>query len=429
VINLDSFPSASLKARRVELSSDLGGFKELVMKFRSLALLLLMLVASVMLLAQSDRASITGTVKDTTGAVVTDVVVTLTNIQTNVATSATTNSLGAYSILNLPIGDYKLLASKNGFGKFERSGINLGISQVAEINIRLNVGVASETVIVTEDVPLLQTQTSTISTNLSNEAINELPLNVQGGRNLSNFMFAFVAGVEGSDYDSHIGGSLGKTKEVMIDGTSAVAQIGGYISESSPPMEAVEEFQVSSSGLRADEGRSGGGVFRYNMKSGTNKLHGSGLFYMHNAAFNATSWTNKYNEPLCVKNAGSNAAQAAGCARVYGKPEDSLYDYGASVGGPIVKDKLFFYAGWERYTFANYGVGGLGSTVPTAAFLNGDFSALLDRNTVLGTDGAGNTVYKGAIIDPQTGNAFVGNIIPAARISTISNKIVGLYKQ
>ena len=100
-------------------------------------------------------------------------------------------------------------------------------------------------------------------------------------------MFAYVPGVEGSganpadkDFSSHINGSLSQNKEVMIDGTSAVSQIGGYLSESSPPMEAVEEFQVTSAGLRADDGRTGGGVFRYEMKSGTNAWHGSG-FYLH----------------------------------------------------------------------------------------------------------------------------------------------------
>jgi hypothetical protein len=399
------------------------------MKLRTVSFWVLIVLVSVgTLLAQSDRASITGTVKDASGAVISGATITVTNVETNTVQTTTSNGLGLYNVVNLPIGEYSIKATKDGFGGYQRNGISLAISQIAEIDIQMKVGGTAETVTVTEDAPLLQTQTASISTNLRNEAINELPLNVQGGRNLSNFMFAYVAGVEGGDYDSHIGGSLSKTKEVMIDGTSAVAQIGGYLSESSPPMESVEEFQVSTSGLRADEGRSGGGVFRYNMKSGTNAWHGSGLYYMHNESFNAQAWDKKYNLPICLANA-TTTAQSDACQRLNGKPEDRLYDYGASFGGPIKKDKLFFYAGWERYTFANYGLGGLGSTVPTTAFLNGDFSALLDTNTVLGTDGAGNTVYKGAIIDPTTGNAFPGNIIPANRISGVSKKIVDLYKQ
>ena len=387
------------------------------------------------MLAQSDRASITGTVEDSSGSVVSGARVIAINAGDNIPINATTNAMGVYTLLNLPVGRYRLAYSKDGFKKYERSDVNVAISQVAEIDVVLMVGPGSETVTVTKDAPILQAQTSSISTNLGNAAISELPLNVQGGRNLSTFMFAYVPGVEGvgndpqsKDYASHINGSLSQNKEVMIDGTSAVSQIGGYLSESSPPMEAVEEFQVTSTGVRADEGRTGGGVFRYDLKSGTNAWHGSGFYYMHNEAFDARSWGDKYNEVACLKDDNGVPAQAASCQRAFGKPADSLYTYGASIGGPIKKDKLFFYSAWERYTFANYGIGGLTSTVPTTAFLNGDFSALLNKAVVLGTDSSGQTVYQGAIIDPKTGDAFPGNLIPAARISAVSQRIVDTYK-
>lgn len=396
----------------------------------------MLLLAVAEMLAQSDRASITGTIKDSSGAVVPGVEVTVTNAGDDLRASATTNAMGVYTVLNLPVGRYTLACFKEGFKKYERAAVNLTISQVAEIDAVLIVGASTDTVVVTKDAPLLQTQTSSISTNLDSAAINELPLNVQGGRNLSAFMFAYVPGVEGTgsdpqskDFASHINGSLSQNKEVMIDGTSAVSQIGGYLSESSPPMEAVEEFQVTSAGVRADEGRTGGGVFRYDLKSGSNTWHGSGFYYMHNEAFDARSWGDKYNEAVCLNDDNGIPAQAASCQRAFGKPADSLYTYGASVGGPIKKDKLFFYSAWERYTFADYGIGGLSSTVPTTAFLNGDFSALLNKAIVLGTDSAGQTVYQGAIIDPKTGEAFPGNIIPATRISAVSQKIVALYQQ
>ena len=336
---------------------------------------------------------------------------------------------GVYHLRNLPIGEYTLAASREEFANYQHTGINLAISQVAEIDIVLKIGATAGAVTVTGDATQLQTQTSSLSANLDNVAITELPLNVLGGRNLSDFMFAFVPGVEGTDYSSHILGGLADNKEVMIDGTSAVSQIGGYISESSPPMEAVEEFQVTTAGVRADEGRTGGGVFRYDMKSGSNAWHGSGFLYMHNGVFDARSWGDEYNEAQCLSAPGADSAQAANCQRAFGKPADSLYSYGASAGGHIIKDKLFFYSAFERYTFSNIGIGGLTSTVPTTAFLNGDFSALLDKSVVLGTDSAGQTVYQGAIIDPQTGDAFPGNIIPQGRISDVSRKIVALYKQ
>src|SRR5215471_5224372 len=258
-------------------------------------------------LAQSDRAAITGTARDTSGAVIVGAMVTATNVGNNLQSTSTTNSLGIYNVLDLPIGQYKLACTKEGFAKYQRSEVNLDVAQAAQVDIVLSVGAKSETAAVSVDPLLLETQSSSVSTNLNNDAVTELPLNVQGGRNLSAFMFAYVPGVEGNgvnpadhDFGSHIDGSLSKTKEVMIDGTSAVSQIGGYLSESSPPMEAVEEFQVTAAGIRADEGRTGGGVFRYEMKSGANAWHGSGFYYMHNEAFDARSWSNSYNEGVCL---------------------------------------------------------------------------------------------------------------------------------
>jgi hypothetical protein len=378
---------------------------------------------------QSDRPAIIGTVTDASGAIVQGVQVRATNTATGLQSETVSNAVGAYSLLDLPVGQYTLVAAKAGFADYQHSGITLVIRQVAEFDLRLSIQPNLASVGVASDAPLLETQTSSISTNLNNAAVTELPLNVQGGRNLSNFMFAYVPGVEGSDFSSHIDGSLSANKEVMIDGTSAVAQIGGYLSESSPPMEAVQEFQVTTAGVRADEGRTGGGVFRYEMKSGTNAWHGSGLLYLHNEALDARSWGDKYNEGACLGAAGGDPSQVASCQRAFGKPDDRLYDYGASVGGPIKSDKLFFYSAWERYTFANYGIGALSSTVPTKAFFDGDFSALLDTSVVLGTDSAGQTVYKGTIVDPQTGDVFPGNLIPPGRISSVSQKILALYKQ
>jgi carboxypeptidase family protein len=326
--------------------------------------------------AQSDRAAITGTVSDASGAAVQGAEVTATNTANGLQLRTVGNVVGAYSLLDLPIGKYTLVAWKEGFARYQRSGINLEIGQIARFDVRLSIQAGSETASVTSDPPLLQAQTASISTHLNYEAASELPQNVQGGRNLSYFMFAYVPSVEGTDSASHIGGSLSDNKEVMIDGTSAVSQIGGYLSESSPPMEAVQEFQVTTAGIRADDGRTGGGVFRYEMKMGSNAWHGSGLLYLHNEALDARSWGDQYNERVCLTAADGDPSQSASCQRAFGKPQDRLYDYGASVGGPIKKDKLFFYSAWERYSFANYGVGGLSSTVAHAGLPEGRFQRL-----------------------------------------------------
>jgi hypothetical protein len=149
--------------------------------------------------AQSDRASITGTVRDASGAIIAGVQVTASNAANSLQEITVTNEFGGFSLRNLAIGEYTLACSKVGFETYRRSGINLVIRQVAEIDVGLAIGTSTQTVTVTGDAPQLQTLTSSLSTNLVNTAITELPLNVQGGRNLSDFMFAFVPGVEGKD--------------------------------------------------------------------------------------------------------------------------------------------------------------------------------------------------------------------------------------
>jgi len=418
------------------------------------AVLLLSLLSTREILAQSDRATLTGFVHDASGAVVPAASVTATNVNTNLQWASATDNDGAYTLVNVPIGRYDIRCTKEGFEVKWLSSVELAIGEAMKVDFLLNVSSRSVTVSVIDDHSPLQTQSSSLSTNLDNGAVTELPLNVQGGRNLSQFMFAYVPGIEGTDYSSHINGSVSFTKDVMIDGISAVSQIGGYISESSPPMEAVQEFQVTSAGVTEDE-HTGGGTFRYEMKSGTNAFHGTGFFFMHNEAFDAASWGNKYNEGRCLAAAEGDPSQNANCERAFGKPNDRLYDYGASFGGPIKKNKLFFYAGWERYTFANTGIGGLSSTVPTAAFLGGDFSALLggalcDKSGVVGlcsdggtpiivTDTNGNSLpaQQNMIFDPSSGSCqtpsgcpqFAGNMIPPGRISNVSSQIVSLYRK
>src|SRR5690348_4931495 len=126
------------------------------MKSKFIALGLVLLLFTGFMLAQSDRATITGTVKDSTGAVIPDAQVTVINDATNVKTPTTTNSLGIYTVRNLPIGSYRVQVAKTGFGSFERKGITLLISQVAEIDIELKVGTTAELVTVTEDAAVLQ---------------------------------------------------------------------------------------------------------------------------------------------------------------------------------------------------------------------------------------------------------------------------------
>ena len=395
-------------------------------RVHALACLLVVLLCCSLMMAQSDRATISGMVKDASSAILPGVQVRITNVGTNDVQVTTTDNAGYYRVGNLPIGDYKIIFSKEGFKSLDRKGITLLVSQVAEINATLQVGARAETIEVVSQAPVLQTEDAAVSTNLTNDAVSELPLNVAGGRNLSTFMFNYVPGVEGNDYGSHVNGSLAMTKEVMIDGTSAVSQLGGYISESSPPMESIQEFEADTAGISGDAGRSGGGVFRYEMKSGTNKIHGSLFGFMHEAALDAISAQDHLN----AKTDPNNAA-------AYLKKSDSLSDWGGSIGGALVKDKLFYYLSFERYMQAQWLLGANSRTVPTDAMmgLNSDGSvapyanlgAMLSTGTVVGTAPCSNTIYKGAVFNPATGCVFVNNLIPTGLISNTTAKILQLY--
>jgi hypothetical protein len=391
----------------------------------AISAVVLIMLASVAL-AQSDRGSITGTITDTSSAVVTGVEVTATNMATKISTTVTSNELGFYSILNLPTGNYSVLVRKPGFRTYERKGITILVAQVVPIDVVLEVGGATETITVTEEATVLNTQTSDIGDHMTSTIVTDLPITVQGGRSLENFAYAITPGVEGNNWTSFIAGGAAFTKEVKIDGTSAVAQIGGHIGESSPSMEAVQEFQVETSGISAEDARTGGGVFNFALKSGTNKFHGSAFGFLHNEMLNANTWDNNFWRSY---NTQLNPSQASTYAQEYRKPTDRQFDYGFSAGGPIIKNKTFIFGAFEKYTQQYFALGTLSQTVPIPAFLTGDFSALLNTSTQYGLDASGNPIYSGAIFDPGTGNVFVGNIIPENRISTVSQKVVALYQK
>ncbi len=379
-------------------------------RINTIACLLAVLLCGGLLFAQSDRATITGTVKDSTSAVLPGVQVRVTNVGTNDALTTVTDNAGYYRVGNLPVGNYAVSYSREGFKTLDRRGITLLIGQVAEINAALVVGGKSEVVEVTSAAPVLQTETANLTTNLDNQAVSELPLNVSGGRGLSTFMFAYVPGVEGTDYASHINGSVALSKEVMIDGSSAVSQLGGYISETQPPMEGVQEFQVESAGISAEAGRTGGGIFRYEMKSGTNNWHGSAFGFMHDSALNALSANNKLNAINDPKNAA-----------VYLRKSETLSDWGVSGGGPIIKNKLFFYSAFERYMHSDWSLGAPNSSVPTDAMMgmnpDGTFGAYADLSAIA----------PGGIINPATGTPFTGNLIPTSMLSPVTKNILQIY--
>jgi hypothetical protein len=375
--------------------------------------------------AQVDHGTITGTITDTTGAVVPGVQVVAVDPTTGQATKAATNSAGIYNLLNLPVATYNITYSRNGFRSVLHTGVAIQVQQKAQMDVQLQVGAETQTVTV-EAVPLLESNTE-IGTNLTSEEVGTLPLTAYQGRDITAFAFSITPTVSGSDYQGQVGGSQASTKEVLINGTSADSSRAGHIGEMEPSMDAVGQFQVDTAGISAAAGRTGGGAFLFELKQGTNKIHGTAFGIFQNKALNANTWTNDYFRSYYD---ATDPANSATYDSQYAKPTQTFHDYGVSAGFPVWRNHMFLYAAMERYNQADFSTTEGGSTVPTDQFLHGDFSELLQPGLpTLGKDNAGNPIYVGAIWNPATGNVFPGNIIPQGMLSSVSKSIAAIYEK
>ena len=392
--------------------------------------------------AQADRGTVTGTITDASGAVVTGVKVTATNIGTNTRYSAISNDHGEYSVLNLPIGSYTVTFDKSGFKTLNQNGVQILANHTADVDAHLTVGSVVQSVQVTA-TPILEVQPE-VGVNLTQEQVNTLPLSIAGGgRDQLSFAFAITPNVGGDSWYSSVSGSQQYTKNVLIDGTSVDAGVMGDLLETGPSMDAIEQTQVDSTGIRAEEAHSGGGVFMVELKSGTNQWHGSAFGFGTNEAMDSNSWLNNWYLSQCT---------AAGCpnggpSNQYERPRDRYWDYGFSGGGPIWKNHTFFYSAYEKYWQNDWRVYPQRRHRSTPDMLTGNFSELLNyagaghcttapcpimnagTNTPY-TDAAGNTIYYGSIFLPN-GQVAPGNVIPAGMwgASAISQKLLGIYKQ
>lgn len=382
--------------------------------------------------AQANRATITGTVTDSTGAIVPGVEVTATNTGTNVPAKGVSNQDGIYVIPNLFPGQYSVEFKREGFETLRRPAITLESTQVARIDAALKVGSVSQSVTVTTDAPVLELERPSIGTNMKGSVVEELPLSIYGGRGIEDFAVSITPGysIYSSPYGAVINGGQWFTKDYTVDGTSATGDIPGNSMQAGPSMEAVQELQAQTSGLDAESSITGGGVMSFNLKSGTNKLHGSAFLYGVNEMFDANTWNND-NQGLR-------------------KDKRRAWDYGFSLGGPIFKNKTFFFGTFERYDQVDRRLGGFSSTVPTSDFLGGNFAALLgpqlctqsDSSVATDCTSAGTTpisvqndaaqsvlLQEGMIFDPATGNQFTNNAIPSAMISGVAQKINAIYQK
>jgi hypothetical protein len=378
---------------------------------------LMLMIAPASLWAQVDKATINGSVTDQSGAVIVDASVTVTNIETGVTYTGASNDAGIYRVSALPVGTYSIEYQKGGFKRVVRSGLTLATAQVAEVNIKMAPGAVSELVQVTTAPVLLDTETTDIGTALTANSMKDLPLDINSsgvGRDITSFIYSNIPTTEGGNWQGHIAGSQNVTKNVLVDGVDSTAGLQGFIQ--SIGMEAVQEMNVQISGVTSEGASTGGGTVMLEMKSGTNRFHGSGFGFLQNEALNANAWDNNFFQ--------------------IARPRNRFESYGGSFGGPIRKDKTFFFGAYERFHNSQFAFAPNQATAPTPAFLSGDFSALLGGPLLIGgvqaTDACGRPINIGEIYNPLNpvvsgGNTcyqpFTGNIIPQNQISPIAASI------
>jgi hypothetical protein len=396
----------------------------------------LVLTTSLSLHGQSTYGTVDGSVVDPSGAAVADAKVTLTNTGTQENHTQTTGGQGSYQFVNVIPGEYRLDIERAGFKHFARTNVVVQVQQDTHIDASLTVGQVSETVEVTSETPLLQAETSSLGQVVDERKADELPLN---GRNIFNLIIISPAAVaQGGSGSSpvgqnpfswgnyQVGGSFANQGAQYLDGQPLNI---GYINLPIiiPTQDSIGEFKVQYSNLGAEWGKFSGGVVNLSTKSGSNAWHGSAYEFFRNKVLNANDYFNKQHE---LQAGAKNEA-----------PPWSQNQYGIQVGGPVIKDKTFFYTSWEQYRQRTGSP--FTTTVPAAGMLNGDFSALCTAGF---TNGVCNTP-AGSIYDPYTVNqtpgpnlgmrlpygldpgnpSCPGNCIPAAEFSQAATVLGNLY--
>jgi len=342
---------------------------------------------------QGNLGAITGTVLDSSGAVVPDLPLTITNVETGVKWTATTSSAGYYRVA-VPPGTYRLDAQKQGFKTEVVDKILVPVAQVVTVDVTLQVGNQSEKVEVNSLTPLLTPSTAEVGSSVSPQEFETLPIEVgDGGRQLQTFIFTSLPGAVGDTFSGSINGGQLFSHEILIDGVTIGRYdlSGGSLDEFSPGTDAIGEFKVQTSNYSAEYGETGGGIANFSYKSGTNDFHGTLFEYNKNPVFNAAG---------VLANAG-----------VAPKANEKENNFGGTLGGPIRKEHTFFFFNYEGDRLRSFLFDGF-VTLPTAAMKNGDFSSWLGaqlqscgpdpKNPQPCFDALGRPIFKNEIYDPTT---------------------------
>ena len=382
------------------------------MSIRRWGCVVLFLLLSSVLYAQTSNGTVVGTVTDASGAVLPGATVTLINSGTAERKTTVSDASGNYQFVNLIPGNYKLEVENRGFKRYSREGIRVEVESSLRIDARMEVGDVAEVLTVSGETPLIQTQTATVGSLVEGRTVQEMPLN---GRNPLN-LIALAPGVvpQGSTSGAPLGNQAGGT--FSNDTGWGNYQIGGGMANQSafyldgvplntvnanspglvPVQDSVQEFRVDSNSVSAEFGRFSGGVVNMATKSGTNQYHGSVYEYLRNKVLNANNFFN--NRSGIARNAFTQN------------------QYGLTAGGPVIHDKLFVFFAWENFALRN-GNPTL-TTVPTAAMEAGNFAGLppiYDPYTTCGLQG-----LQACANGQPTRQPFPNNVIPSSRIDPAS---------
>ena len=364
------------------------------MKVGRLLALCVLALWSVTAYSQIITGTIQGTITDKTGAILPGVSVTVRNVDTNLSRNTLTNETGNYVVPLLPVGRYEVTAEYQGFTTQVKSGIDLQVEQKANINFLLEVGQMSERILVTESAPLVQADTASVGSVVDSQKIVELPLN---GRLFSQLALLVPATTTLPAGDSmgipqrggfSVAGNRQAANNFLIDGIDN-NDISINIASVKPSVDQIQEFKIQSGTYSSEFGRGGGAQINVITKSGGNELHGTGYGFLRSEKLDARNFFDKPASP---------------------KPAFSRKQFGGTLGGPIRKDKTFFFGSYEGLRLKQ----GITRTaiVPLPAMRNGDFSSMLPG-----------TVIR----DPLTGTPFPNNVIPANRIDPSGKAMAALF--
>lgn len=379
--------------------------------------------------SQAGQSEITGVIRNNQGAGIAKAKITLTRVETDEVTSTISNNNGDYIITNLRPGSYRVNVEQNGFRRFVQEGILLTTGERIRLDVELLIGDINEEIKITADASILRTETSSLGQVISNRRIVELPLN---GRNFFS-LITLVPGVASPPPTSsgpslpRLNGGRPRVNEFLYDGISALQPEPGQVAFT-PIIDAIHEFKIENNSPSAEFGRFNGGVVNLSTKTGTNDFHGTAFEFLRNESLNAR---NLFATPTSTANK---------------KPVFRRNQYGFTLGGPVIKNRTFFFGDFQgtRQLIGKVQT----SNVPTISQRNGDFSSSLGAPlflqktssgvtatttntgvpiTVIDTNGNSIQARAGQIFRPGDKRAYANNIISLTDFDPVAKKLLDRY--